>query len=75
MTIEIDTLIETYTIMKEYIPSKERQGASDTLMSVMIDILSDHDLDQLAGVDQYLKRSYQEYVSDDKDLDEDYDEE
>lgn len=76
MTIEIDALIETYSVMKEYIPSKERQGAADTLMSVMIDILSDQDIEQLAAADSYLKRSYQEYVNDDTDdSDEGYDEE
>jgi len=71
MTIDIDTLIEAYTVLKEYIPSKERQGAADTLMSVMVDMLSDPDIKELASVDSYLKRSYEEY---DQDIDEDYDE-
>ncbi len=74
MSIEIDTLVETYTILKEYIPSKERQGAADALMSVMVDMLSDQELKEFAGVDKYLKNSYDEYSqdSDDGDLD-DYD--
>lgn len=71
MTIELDTLIEAYTVLKEYIPAKERQGAADTLMSVMVDVLSDPDLKEFASVDSYLKRSYEEY---NQDLDEDYDE-
>lgn len=75
MSIEIDVLIETYTVLKEYVPSKERQGAADTLMSVLVDILSDQDLKELAGVDSYLKRSYEEYQQSDEDDDvEEYDE-
>lgn len=74
MSLEIDTLIEAYTVLKEYVPVKERQGAADTLMSVMVDILSDPDLKEFAGVDSYLKRSYEEYSQDsDEDEDEPYD--
>ena len=73
MSIEIDILIETYTVLKEYVPTKERQGAADTLMSVLVDMLSDLDLKELAGVDNYLKRSYEEYQQDgDDDEDIDY---
>jgi len=73
MSIEIDVLIETYIVLKEYVPTKERQGAADTLMSVLVDVLSDQDLKELAGVDSYLKRSFEEYHSGDDDDDE-YDE-
>ena len=38
-------------------------------MSIMVDLLSDPDLKELAGVDSYLKRSYEEYHQVD-DLDE-----
>lgn len=69
MTIDIDALIEAYTVLKEYVPTKERQGAADTLMSVMVDILSDQDLKELATVDGYLKRSYEEYDQGNDDLD------
>ena len=74
MTTEIDTLVETYTILKEYVPTKERQAAADALMSVMVDMLSDEELKELAGVDKYLKNSYDEYGQDgDEDDIEDYD--
>ena len=73
MSVEIDTLVEVYTILKEYVPVKERQGAADTLMSVMVDVLSDLDIKELAGVDAYLKRSYEEYSSDSDDDEADYD--
>lgn len=73
MSLEIDTLIETYTVLKEYVPVKERQGAADTLMSVLVDLLSDNDLKELSGVDGYLKRSYEEYTQDDADSEDDCD--
>lgn len=73
MSLEIDTLVETYTVLKEYVPSKERQAAADALMSVMIDMLSDQDIKELAGVDNYLKRSFEEYSQDNDDEDIDYD--
>lgn len=73
MSIEIDTLIETYTVLKEYVPVKERQGAADTLMSVLVDLLADSDLKELSGVDSYLKRSYEEYSQDDDESEDDSD--
>ena len=73
MSIEIDTLVETYTVLKEYVPVKECQGAADTLMSVLVDLLSDSDLKELSGVDGYLKRSYEEYTQDDEDSEDDCD--
>lgn len=72
MSIEIDTLVETYTILKEYVPAKERQAAADALMSVMVDMLADPDVKELAGVDAYLKRSYEEYSQDGDDEEADY---
>jgi hypothetical protein len=61
MNIEIDTLVETYSILKQYIPVKDRQEASDNLMSVLVDLLGDADLNDFATIDQYTKRSYQQY--------------
>lgn len=62
MSIEIETLIEVYSTLKEYIPVKERQGAADGVMSVMIDSLNDLDMAEFMGVDSYLKRSYEAYA-------------
>ena len=67
MSIEIDVLIETYTILKEYIPSKERQAASDTLVSMLADALSERELKEFGGIDSYTKRSIEEYIVDDED--------
>lgn len=74
MTIEVDVLIETYSTLKQYISQKDRQEASDNLMSILVDVLDDKSVKEFGGTDQYTKRSLQEYAGDD-DLDEDYDEE
>lgn len=62
MNIETDVLIETYQTLKQYIPSKDRQEASDTLMSYLIDALSDEQLTEFKATDSYTKRSYEEYA-------------
>lgn len=74
MSIDVEILIETYTTLKEYIPSKERQAASDTLMSLLVDSLSDKELKEFGSTDSYTKRSLEEYVDED-DKDYDYDDE
>lgn len=71
MSIEIDVLIDTYTILKEYIPSKERQAAADNLMSVLADTLSEKELKEFGSIDGYTKRSLEEYSIDEDDIDDD----
>jgi hypothetical protein len=73
MSIEIDALIDTYTTMKEYVPSKDRQAAADHVFSILSDSgISEEDLKQLAGTDSYLKRASEEYLDlDTEDLGED----
>lgn len=73
MSIDIEILSEAYTILKEYIPSKDRQAAADNLLSVLVDVLSDKELKEFGATDSYTKRSIEEYVEFDND-DEDYDE-
>ena len=76
MNIETDVLIETYQTLKQYIPAKDRQEASDTLMSYLVDVLSDEQLTEFKASDSYTKGSYDEYAGesdvDDFDSDEDY---
>jgi uncharacterized protein YqeY len=72
MTIDVDVLSEMYTILKQYIPQKDRQEAADNLMSVMVDMLGDQELKEFGGTDNTLKRALKEYSSDD-DTDEDED--
>jgi cytochrome c553 len=63
--MDIDALIETYSILKQFIPQKDRQEAADTLMSVMVDSLSDQDVKELSTVDSVMGKAYKEYVGDD----------
>ena len=72
MTIDVDALSEMYTILKQYIPQKDRQEAADNLMSVMVDMLGDQELKEFGGTDNTLKRALKEYSADD-DTDEDED--
>ena len=67
MSIDVEVLIETYTILKEYIPTKERQAASDNIMSMLADTLSEKELKEFGSTDGYTKRSLEEYISDDDD--------
>ena len=75
MTIDSEVLTEVYSILKQYIPQKDRQEAADNLMSVMVDYLSDQELNDLGRVDAALTRAYKEYAGDSEDeYDTDYDE-
>jgi hypothetical protein len=74
MSIEVDVLSELYTIMKQYIPSKDRQECADNIMSVMVDYLNDVDVREFGGTDGALKRALKEYVGEDDHHDEEYDE-
>jgi len=65
MSIDVEVLIETYTILKEYIPPKERQAAADNLVSTLVDALSDRELREFGETDSYTKRAVDEYVNDD----------
>jgi hypothetical protein len=67
MSIEVDVLAETYTILKQYIPQKDRQEAADNLMSVMVDMLNDIDLQEFGNTDGSLKKALKEYVMDEED--------
>lgn len=64
--MEIETLIEAYTILKQYIPQKDRQEAADNLMSVMVDLLSDQDIKELGAVDSVMGRALKEYSHSDE---------
>lgn len=70
MTIDVEVLSELYTIMKQYIPSKDRQECADNLMSVMVDMLGDKELKEFGTTDAILKRALKEYV-DEEDYNED----
>ena len=71
MSLDVDVLVETYTILKQYIPVKDRQEAADNLMSVMIDMLNDIEIKEFAATDSPLTKALKEYITDE---DEDYNE-
>ena len=71
MTIDVDVLTEVYSVLKQYIPSKDRQEASDNLMSILVDLLGDKELKEFSGIDNYTKRSFDEYAGNYEEDDED----
>jgi uncharacterized protein YqeY len=62
MSIDVEVLGEAYTILKQYIPQKDRQEAADNLMSVLVDMLGDIELQEFGGTDSNLKKALKEYV-------------
>lgn len=74
MSMDVEVLIEAYTILKQYIPQKDRQEAVDNLMSVMVDMLSDEELNNFGGTDSTTKRALKEYSHEDEDEEGDSDE-
>jgi hypothetical protein len=70
MNIDVEVLSELYTIMKQYIPSKDRQECADNLMSVMVDLLGDQELKEFGTTDATLKKALKEYSTDDDDIEE-----
>jgi len=73
MTIEVEVLNEMYSIVKQYVPTKDRQECADNVMSIMVDMLPDHDLKEFGSSDATLKRAMQEYVDNESEDDDDPD--
>lgn len=65
MSIDAEVLAEAYSILKQYIPTKDRQEAADNLLSVLVDMLDDQELRDFGSTDSQLKKALTEYVSDD----------
>tara|TARA_Y100001938_G_C7995260_1_gene381709 strand:- start:386 stop:610 length:225 start_codon:yes stop_codon:yes gene_type:complete len=64
---------QIYQILKEYIPAKDIQQATDHLIDDLQEILDEEDLVKLAGIDKYMKNSVTEVLGDyEEDEDEDY---
>jgi hypothetical protein len=74
MSLEVEVLSELYTIMKQYVPAKDRQECADNLMSIMVDMLADHELKEFGATDSSLSRALKEYSYDDESDIEDDDE-
>lgn len=74
MTIDVEVLGEVYSILKQYIPPKDRQEAADNLISSMVDLLGELELKEFAATDTKLQHAFKEYATDeDEDLDEELD--
>ena len=64
---------QIYQILKEYIPAKDIQQATDHLVDDLQEILDEEDLVKLAGIDKYMKNSVTEVLGEyEEDEDEDY---
>ena len=74
MSIEVDVLSEVYTILKQYIPAKDRQEAADNLLSVMVDMQGDQELKEFSAADAALKKAFKQYADDELDSDDEDDE-
>lgn len=69
MSIEVDVLNEVYAILKQYIPAKDRQEAADNVMSVIVDMLTEEEVQDFGNSDSNLARALKEYSVD---IDDDY---
>lgn len=67
MSIDVEVLSETYAILIQHVPQKDRQEAADSLISVLVDMLGDSELQEFGGSDPALKRSLREYAPEDED--------
>ena len=72
MSLDVEILGESYQALKQYIPQKDRQEASDALMSILIDALTDDEANEFSSTDAYTKRSYDEYAGNDDEEEDDY---
>ena len=71
MSIDAEVLGEMYSLLKQYIPQKDRQEAADSLMSVLVDMLADDELKEFGNSDPALRRALKEYAPDVEEPDED----
>ena len=62
MSLDVEILSESYQALKQYIPQKDRQEASDALMSILENALTYEEAKELAGGQRspfgYFKRGY-----------------
>ena len=73
MSIEVDALLETWTICKEYIGSKDRQAAADQLVAALTDhSLSEQEFREFVSSHTHLKRAAADILEEDDADYEDY---
>lgn len=54
---EEEVVKTVYTILKQYISSKDMQQATDHLIDDLQEVLDEEELYRLAGIDKYIKAS------------------
>jgi hypothetical protein len=70
MSVDLDVLTETYLIMKEYVPAKDRQAAADQLIGNLVDMgIADPDFKKFSSTDSYLKNASEDYLDDEDEED------
>ena len=70
MEVPVKTI---YEILKQYIPTKDIQQATDHLIDDLQEVLDEEDLIKLGGLDKYMKSSVTEVLGDyEEDEEEDY---
>ena len=74
--VDTESLVTTYNILIDYVPSVNRQGAADHLMGLLVDSMDEIELQELVKAINcdYLTNAYNEYDFDDYVDDEDEDE-
>ncbi len=73
--IDFEVLESSYKILKEYIPSKDRNQAVQHLVDDLQEVLDEEQLKQLAGIDTHLREAIKDILGEDEHEDEFEDEE
>ncbi|MBL6771311.1 MAG: hypothetical protein ISQ22_08080 [Rhizobiales bacterium] len=59
---EEEVVKKIYLILKQYIPLKEMQSATDHLVDDLQELLDEEELYRLAGIDKYIKTSVKDIL-------------
>ena len=59
---EEEVVKTVYTILKQYISSKDMQQATDHLIDDLQELLGEEELYRLAGIDRYIKASVKDIL-------------
>ena len=61
--MDTEYFLDFWSIVSEYIPSKDRQVAADHVINQMVDAgASDELLEGLASIDEYMQNAVKEYL-------------
>ena len=76
MSIDVEILSEMWLTTKEYISQKDRQAVADHVINVVADhSITEADLKKFGGTDAYLRRAVEEYLGEEAEPKDDYDDE